>query len=137
MQLCINIRFKFSEIGVGRWERARGYCVFFEFYGHYRLDCRPEPTVFSGACLWTAPNFEASVLEVGPRVNQRVQDGEAGFAHLCTAINVQRLSTSSRASDPHKGLSNECFEAGIDIVGEDETAIVPHRVTCKVECARP
>jgi hypothetical protein len=24
MQLCINIRFKFSEIGVGRWERSRG-----------------------------------------------------------------------------------------------------------------
>jgi hypothetical protein len=32
-------------------------------------------------------------LEVGPRVNQRVQDGEAGFAHLCKMKHAERIGS--------------------------------------------
>jgi hypothetical protein len=62
-----------------------------------RLSARASRTQACPAIIvWIALNFCASFLAVGPRINPRVQDGEAGFALpvLCGVEAKKYLSVS-------------------------------------------
>ncbi|GKZ20309.1 hypothetical protein AbraIFM66951_004176 [Aspergillus brasiliensis] len=52
-----------------------------------------------------------------------------------TFVNGQRLSPENRESEPHELRENDTLELGIDIVSEDQTTVVHHKVSAKVEHA--
>ncbi|GMG50229.1 unnamed protein product [Aspergillus oryzae var. brunneus] len=52
-----------------------------------------------------------------------------------TFVNGTRLSPENRESEPHELRENDQLELGIDIISEDQTTVVHHKVCCKVEYA--
>lgn len=52
-----------------------------------------------------------------------------------TFVNGHRLSPENRESEPHELRENDTLELGIDIVSEDQSTIVHHKVSSKVEHA--
>ncbi|KAJ5944018.1 hypothetical protein N7516_004186 [Penicillium verrucosum] len=52
-----------------------------------------------------------------------------------TFVNGQRLSPENRESEPHELREGDTLELGIDIVSEDQSTIVHHKVSSKVEHA--
>ncbi|KAJ5628852.1 hypothetical protein N7490_011080 [Penicillium lividum] len=52
-----------------------------------------------------------------------------------TFVNGVRLSQENRESEPHELRENDTLELGIDIVSEDQSSIVHHKVSAKVEHA--
>ncbi|KAJ3713787.1 SMAD/FHA domain-containing protein [Lentinula raphanica] len=51
-----------------------------------------------------------------------------------TFINENRLSPEGLESDPVELHSDDVVEFGIDIVGEDNTTVVRHKVAARVMC---
>lgn len=52
-----------------------------------------------------------------------------------TFVNGHRLSPENRESEPHELRESDTLELGIDIVSEDQSTIVHHKVSSKVEHA--
>ncbi|OQE95415.1 hypothetical protein PENNAL_c0002G03296 [Penicillium nalgiovense] len=52
-----------------------------------------------------------------------------------TFVNGHRLSPENRESEPHELREGDTLELGIDIVSEDQSTIVHHKVSSKVEHA--
>ncbi|OQE47560.1 hypothetical protein PENCOP_c001G04251 [Penicillium coprophilum] len=52
-----------------------------------------------------------------------------------TFVNGHRLSPENRESEPHELRETDTLELGIDIVSEDQSTIVHHKVSSKVEHA--
>lgn len=52
-----------------------------------------------------------------------------------TFVNGLRLSLENRESEPHELRENDTLELGIDIVNDDQSTIVHHKVSAKVEHA--
>ncbi|KAJ5130571.1 uncharacterized protein N7515_006610 [Penicillium bovifimosum] len=52
-----------------------------------------------------------------------------------TFVNGHRLSQENRESEPHELREGDTLELGIDIVSEDQSTIVHHKVSSKVEHA--
>jgi len=54
-----------------------------------------------------------------------------------TFVNGQRLSVEHMESDPHELREQDVLELGVDVVGEDQTIVVHHKVAARVEYAGP
>ncbi|KAI5285415.1 hypothetical protein KEM52_002452, partial [Ascosphaera acerosa] len=54
-----------------------------------------------------------------------------------TFVNGQRLSPENQESEPRELRENDTLELGIDIISEDQKAIVHHKVSARVDYAGP
>jgi hypothetical protein len=52
-----------------------------------------------------------------------------------TFVNGQRLSAENKDSDPHEIREQDVLELGIDIVSDDQKAVIHHKVAARVEFA--
>uniref|UniRef100_A0A0W0G2F6 FHA domain-containing protein n=1 Tax=Moniliophthora roreri TaxID=221103 RepID=A0A0W0G2F6_MONRR len=71
----------------------------------------------------------AEVWEEGGKIFIRDTESSNG-----TWLNGERLSPEGVESDPYELKSDDIIEMGIDIIGEDNSTIIHHKVTARVLC---